>query len=95
MSGGQACRCSEARAPILVPTGSNERRRQWQVTQYRCNHSAFNGYHYTPSAYSSVVCRVCGASWRTGAAYVDSLEMVDREAYLAGVMVPSREEAGL
>lgn len=35
-----------------------------------CNYSAFNGYRYTPSDYSAVLCTTCGASWRTKAAWV-------------------------
>lgn len=45
----------------------------WAVTQRRCNHSAFNGYHRTPSAYSEVRCGKCRARWRTRAAYVATL----------------------
>lgn len=65
MSGGKACECSERREPI---TG-----RLWRVTQRECNHSAFNGYHHTPSTHSSLRCLRCGASWRTKADYVMSL----------------------
>lgn len=45
------------------------------VTQRRCNHSAFNGYHRTPSDYSNVVCtrKGCWGTWRTKASYVESL----------------------
>jgi hypothetical protein len=42
---------------------------------YRCNYSAFNGYRYTPSDYSLVKCVTCNTSWRTKAAYVDSLQI--------------------
>lgn len=35
--------------------------------QRLCNHSAFNGYHYTPSDYSSIRCMTCGWHWRTKA----------------------------
>ena len=45
----------------------------WRVTVYRGNFSAFNGYRFTPSDYSEVVCERCGARWRTKAKYVDSL----------------------
>jgi hypothetical protein len=34
------------------------------------NYSAFNGYRFTPSDYSLVVCDACGTSWRTKADYV-------------------------
>lgn len=46
----------------------------WRVMQYKCNHSAFNGYRYTPSDYSSINCTKCGACWRTKAAYVGGLK---------------------
>ena len=47
------------------------------VTQYKCNYSAFNGYHFTPSDYSQVRCtrQNCNGMWRTKAAYVDTLPM--------------------
>lgn len=63
MSGGKACTCP---AGIKV-------RRPWVVLHRRCNHSAFNGYRYTPSVYSAVSCVTCGAVWRTKAAYVSAL----------------------
>jgi hypothetical protein len=50
-----------------------EHRAHWYVTQRRCNYSAFNGYHYTPSDYSRVRCPDCGMTWRTKAAYVEEL----------------------
>ena len=67
MSGGQICRCPESKKPLLE--------RRWRVTQYRCNHSAYNGYRYTPSAYSNIICEVtgCTGSWRTKASYADAL----------------------
>ena len=46
------------------------RERNWEVLQRNCNHSAFNGYHYTPSDYSTVRCKTCGAVGRTKADYV-------------------------
>lgn len=45
----------------------------WWCYQYRCNFSAFNGYHQTPSDYSGVKCEHCGRRWRTKAAYVEGL----------------------
>ncbi len=60
------CKCAERKKPVAD--------RDWVVTQYRCNHSAFNGYHYTPSDYSTVVCNRCRACGRTKAAYVGSLK---------------------
>jgi hypothetical protein len=52
---------------------AREHRASWWVYQYRCNFSAFSGYHYTPSDYSGVCCAACGRRWRTKAAYVDGL----------------------
>lgn len=69
MSGGNVCSCPERKKPID--------QRQWRVTARRCNYSAFNGYHWTPSDYSEVRCSECLASWRTKAQYVDRL----RDAY--------------
>lgn len=45
------------------------------VVQYKCNYSAFNGYHYTVSDYSEVRCvrPGCHGQWRTKAKYVDDL----------------------
>lgn len=40
------------------------------LTRYG-NHSAFNGYHFTPSDWSALRCRACGTIWRTNARYVD------------------------
>ena len=50
----------------------------WVAVQYKCNYSAFNGYSYTPSDYSTVRCDApgCGRVWRTRAAYVDSLPRI-------------------
>ena len=47
----------------------------WRVVHRKCNHSAFNGRHRTPSAYSEVTCTApdCHHRWRTKAEYVDSL----------------------
>jgi hypothetical protein len=62
------CHCEERRKPI--------RERKWKVIQRNCNHSAFNGYHYTPSDYSTVWCVVCNAVGRTRAQYVEELDDV-------------------
>ena len=62
MSGGTVCRCPERSKPI--------KERAWRVHQRYCNHSAFNGYHYTPSEWSSVTCLKCPSLWRTKANYV-------------------------
>ncbi len=61
----EACQCAERKKP--------PGERNWVVRQRNCNHSAFSGYHYTPSDYSSVVCYSCTAVWRTKAAFVYSL----------------------
>lgn len=47
----------------------------WVVVERRCNYSAFNGYHRTPSDYSLVRCTApdCRGLWRTKAVYVDAL----------------------
>lgn len=65
------------------PKRCDSGRDQWRVLDRNCNYSAFNGYHYTPSAYSYVVCTKCGEGWRTRAGYVDSLANISREAWLA------------
>jgi len=56
-----SCHCEER--------GKSPTRRAWGVAQRRCNHSAFNGYRWTPSDYSDVVCLVCGGHGRTKADY--------------------------
>ncbi len=58
---GQFCTC---RGPRSVVEES------WRVMQRNCNHSAFNGYAYTPSDWSAIRCQACGNGWRTKAAYV-------------------------
>ena len=72
MSDSFNCKCAERRKPI--------EEREWEITQYMCNHSAFNGYHWTPSDYSTVVCHgkledgtECPGCGRTKANYVFSL----------------------
>lgn len=45
----------------------------WVVVVRNGNYSAFNGYRFTPSAYSLVRCRADGMIWRTRAAYVAGL----------------------
>lgn len=52
---------------------SREHREHWVVLQRLGNYSAFNGYRWTPSAYSCLRCRKCGRVWRTKAAYVASI----------------------
>jgi hypothetical protein len=46
---------------------------EWVVLDRYCNHSAFNGYHETPSDYSAVKCLRCLHWWRTKANYVRQL----------------------
>ena len=62
MSGGTAC------------TDKTHRNRQ-AVIQRHGNASAFNGYRWQHSDYSSVICLApgCGEVWRTKAAYVEEL----------------------
>lgn len=61
MSGGSVCVCKGTK---------EERMKNWRVVQYKCNHSAFNGYHRTSSDYSEVSCDMCQFRWRTKANYV-------------------------
>ncbi len=79
MSGGTACNCLERFEPLTAQPGANKPPRLWRNLQYRCNHSAFNGYHYTPSDWSSIVCLRCGACWRTKAGYADELTALEKE----------------
>ena len=46
-----ACKCSERKKPA--------NRRKWRILQYKCNHSAFNGWRYTRSDYSEITCLRC------------------------------------
>ncbi len=50
-----------------------QHRGSWMVRTRKANYSAFNGYHYTPSDYSEVICPACPGRWRTKANYVDDL----------------------
>lgn len=65
MSVSFGCRCPERRKPVG--------QRRWVVIARRCNYSAFNGCHYTPSDWSEIYCLTCGALGRTKAAYVAGL----------------------
>lgn len=60
-----SCSCPERKKPI--------QERAWRVLTYLGNYSAFNGYHFTRSEYSSVACDACCATWRTKADYVQLL----------------------
>lgn len=64
------CQCTGPRSLRLL---------NWRVVQYRCNHSAFNGYRPTYSDYSAIVCTACGRRWRSKADYVDALPMFKGE----------------
>lgn len=75
MSGGSACVC--------INKDNNARRltrqdmidlKHWRVLTRYGNHSAFSGYKFTPSDYSSIKCLVCKATWRTKAGYVVDLQ---------------------
>lgn len=50
-----------------------------KVRHRNCNHSAFNGYRRTWSAYSEVACTGCHHRWRTRAAYVSLLPDLSAE----------------
>lgn len=67
------CHCPERQKPA--------RERRWRVTQRYCNHSAFNGYRFTPSDYSTVFCLECHALGRTKAGYVDQLPDITNEEW--------------
>jgi hypothetical protein len=67
MSSGVACTCQP------------KSRAGWYVQAYRCNYSAFNGYHRMPSDYSHVRCVNCHGTWRTKALYVESLPHIAPE----------------
>ena len=66
MSVSFGCHCKERSKPVAE--------RDWRVTKRNHNNSAFNGYRYTPSDYSSVVCLICNEQGRTKAAYVDHIK---------------------
>lgn len=48
--------------PFRCPTCHRDR---VVVVHLKCNYSAFNGYRYTPSEYSQVLCLDCRHTWRT------------------------------
>ena len=76
MSESFGCHCPERGKPI--------RERRWVVMQRDCHHSAFSGYHQTPSDYSTVWCLACGAAGRTKARYVAQLVDVTEEQVRRG-----------
>lgn len=64
MSSGPACKCAERNEPFK-DGADGKPGRLWRWLHYKCNYSAFSGYHYTPSDYSLCACLACGAHWRT------------------------------
>lgn len=60
MSAGAACR-------------ERAHRGVWVVTVRKAHYSAFNGGRRTPSAWSQLFCPACSRSWRSKAAYVDTI----------------------
>ena len=66
MAKGVNCHCPERKKPI--------RERSWYVLIYKGNYSAFNGYKFTRSDHSEILCKKCSAIWRTDAAYVEKLQ---------------------
>jgi hypothetical protein len=69
MSTSFECHCPERKKPVAE--------RAWRVIVRNGNRSAFNGYRWQYSAYSSVTCLACGRTGRTKAAYVDELRAFD------------------
>lgn len=68
MSCGYACNCHEKKRAL--------EQRNWGVSDYKCNHSAFAGYQCTASDYSQVHCLSCGRTWRSKGKYVDQLPLI-------------------
>lgn len=58
----------------------------WRVLTREGNYSAFNGYRFTPSNYSSVTCIRCHCVWRTKAPYV--AQLVDATLAERGIKAP-------
>jgi hypothetical protein len=50
----------------------------WRILDYKCNRSAFNGYNWTASDYSALVCLSCRAVWRTKAGYVSKVRHISK-----------------
>jgi hypothetical protein len=66
--------------------GSPGHFKHWRVFQRNCNHSAFNGYHKTPSTYSSLACfgnddGTVHRVWRTKAKYVSYVPDISPEEF--------------
>lgn len=56
---------------------------RWVVDVREGNHSAFGGYRFQSSAYSSVRCLDCGWHWRSKGRYVAALpDATDRKPVL-------------
>lgn len=68
-----SCKCDERKKPVAE--------RNWTVIQYRSHHSAFAGYHYTISDYSTVRCCSCHSVGRTKAGYVDDLHAAGKTGW--------------
>lgn len=87
-----ACTCSEKQRPLTVPAGSNDRPRQWFVLERNASRSAFNGYKQVWSDFSWVQCRVCGAHWKTKAAWVGDLKNCEHFPETVAPRVPAYED---
>jgi hypothetical protein len=64
---------SRGYSPKALACTDKDHQGTWAVIVRNGNYSAFNGYRFTPSDYSLVKCRSCGAHWRTRAGYVATL----------------------
>jgi hypothetical protein len=62
-----------AKKHARVMTCHREHKASWTVLQRHGNASAFNGYRWQDSAYSSIRCGQYGRVWRTKGAYADTL----------------------
>jgi hypothetical protein len=60
--------------------------------KFKCNYNAFNGYHYTPSNYSTVVCMRCGGIWRSKAEFVNFLLRIPYEDFFNRTQRGNRRE---
>lgn len=64
------CECAERKKPV--------QERAWVVIQYRSHASAFAGYRWTYSQWSTVKCKACGRVGRTKAKFVELLQQEPR-----------------